>query len=109
MKVTQNPLPNSAGLENTKATDRVAPKTADPVTKGKRPQAGSDSPVSISDQAYLMKQARDIVYSTPDIRGDKVSDLKRKIKDGSYKVDAQAVADKLVDEHLATSFGKNDV
>ncbi len=109
MKVTQNPLPNTTGLESTKATDKAAAaKAADEARKAKAPVAGGAA-VDISEQAHLMKQARDIVYASPDIRADRVSDLKRRIKDGSYKVDANAVADKLVDEHLASHFGKNDL
>ena len=111
MKVTQNPLPNSAGLENTKATANAqGVAKANETQKGRgKPAVSGDSPVSISDQAHLMKAARDIVYGTPDIRADKVSDIKRRVKDGTYAVDAAAVADKLVDEHLTNSFGKNDL
>lgn len=110
MKVTQNPLPNTSGLESTKATDKAAAaKAAEEARKAKSSQTTGGAAVDISDQAHLMKQARDIVYASPDIRADRVSDLKRRIKDGSYKVDANAVADKLVDEHLASNFGKNDL
>jgi negative regulator of flagellin synthesis FlgM len=110
MKVTQNPTPNSAGLDKAKATDKAgtlrAPETQLGVSKV---PTGGDSPVTISDQAYLMKQARDIASASPDFGADKVSDLKKRIKDGSYKVDAAAVAERLLDEHLASNFGKNDL
>ncbi len=110
MKVTQNPTPNSAGLDKTKATDKaVIPRAPETQSGAARGPGGTDSPVTISDQAYLMKQARDIANSVPDISADKVSDLKRRIKDGSYKVDSAAVADRLVDDHLASNFGKNDL
>ena len=108
MKVTQNPLPNTA-LENTKPTGRASSTPVAEPSKGKPPVSSGDSGVAISDQAILMKQARDAVYASPDSRADKVSDLKRKVKDGSYKVDSQAVADKLVDEHLSSNFGKNNL
>lgn len=111
MKVTQNPSPNTTGLDKAKAADKAQ------VNKGAEAQqrvpvsnAGQGgAAVDISDQAHLMKSAREIVYSTPDIQADKVSDLKRRIKEGSYRVDSEAVADKLVDEHLASHFGKNDL
>ena len=110
MKVTQNPIPNT-GLEKTKATDKAqANRAAEEAAKGTKTPAGlGGAAVEISDQALLMKQARELVNAAPDIRADKVSDLKRRIKDGSYKVDTAAVADKIVDEHLSSGFGKNDL
>jgi negative regulator of flagellin synthesis FlgM len=111
MKVTQNPLPQSTGMENSKATEKAgAVKQAEvSAKKGTPAPAGGEPNVSISDQARLMKEARELVYAAPDIRADKVSDLKQRIKDGSYKVDTSAVADKIVDEHLSSGFGKNDL
>ncbi len=109
MKVTQNPTPNSAALEKSKAADKSTLVNPSPTDKRPPISPSSQSGVSISDQAQLMKNAREIVYASPDIRADKVSDLKRRIKDGSYKVDSEAIADKLVDEHLLSHFGKNDV
>jgi negative regulator of flagellin synthesis FlgM len=108
MKVTQNPLSN-AGIEKAKASEKVSPvKPGDVAPRGPVQVSGEPS-VSISDQAKLMKEARELVYAAPDIRADRVSDLKQKVKAGSYKVDAEAVADKLVDEHLSAGFGKNDL
>lgn len=110
MKVTQNPSPNTTGLDKANAADKTQAGKASDMQKsaGKTlPQGGAA--VDISDQAHLMKAAREMVYATPDIQADKVSDLKRRIKDGSYRVDSQAVADKLVDEHLTSNFGKNDL
>jgi negative regulator of flagellin synthesis FlgM len=110
MKVTQNPTPNTTGLEKAKAADKTAaPKGPQTQPPAKSPTLPGGAAVDISDQAHLMKEARDIVYAAPDMQMDKVSDLKRRIKEGSYKVDSSAVADKLVDEHLASHFGKNDL
>lgn len=109
MKVTNNPLSNTSGLEKTGATDRAGATKATETGKTSKKALVGDSSVEISDQARLMKEARDIVYATPDVRSEKVSDLKRRIKDGTYKADSAAIADKLVDEHLATNFGKNNV
>jgi len=63
--------------------------------------------VEISEHAQLMKQASEIVKNTPDIRRDKVEMLKKSIKEGTYQVESSLIADRLVDEHLRTDFGKN--
>src|SRR3989344_8544414 len=59
----------------------------------------SGANVEISDRAKLMQQATDLAKASPDVRAEKVAALKKSIQDGTYKVDSQAVADKLVDEH----------
>ena len=53
------------------------------------------------------KKALDIARSTPEIREDRVKELKEKIKNGTYKVDSGKVADGMLREaileHLASS------
>ena len=61
----------------------------------------------ISDNARLMQHATEIANAAPDVRKDKVEALKKAIASGTYHVDSAAIADKLVDEHLSSDFGKN--
>jgi flagellar biosynthesis anti-sigma factor FlgM len=53
-------------------------------------------------------QANEAVHALPDVRHDKIQDLKERIRAGTYKVDSASVADKLVEEHFLTDFGKNN-
>ena len=39
----------------------------------------------------------------------KVEAMKKAIASGTYHVDSAAIADKLVDDHLASDFGKNKI
>ena len=39
-----------------------------------------------------------------DVNEEKVARLKAAIQNGSYKVDAEKIADKMVDEHIGTIF-----
>jgi negative regulator of flagellin synthesis FlgM len=57
----------------------------------------------ISGKAKEASKAKAIATQTPDVREDKIAALKARIADGSYKVDSKAIADKLVDEHLASA------
>lgn len=63
-----------------------------------------DVSLSLSDEARELALARDkavrIAQETNDIRQDRVDELKAKIKDGSYKVDAQKVADGMLLEAM---------
>lgn len=73
------------------------------------PRTSSGASVEISDNARLMQKAMQAAKNAPESRADKVQQLKKAILNGSYKVDSQKVADKLVDEHLGTDFGKNSL
>ena len=74
---------------------------------GKRaPSRSNDSVADVSADASLMQKAGELMKTVPDVREKKVQDLKKKIKDGTYKVDSKKVADRLVDEHLKVNFEK---
>lgn len=83
------------------ATDKVGEKQQ---TDGQRieggGQQGQDTVVNISQASKEAQRIKEIVASEPDIREDKVAELKDKIERGTYKVDNNAVADKLVDSFL---------
>ena len=65
----------------------------------KRPD-GQDAIVNISQASKEVRLAREVIGSTPDIREDKVAELKAKIVSGNYKTDPLVVANKLVDTLL---------
>ena len=45
-------------------------------------------------------QAKAVASGAPDVREDRIAELKKKIQEGSYHVDADAVADRMVGDHL---------
>lgn len=106
MKVSQNPAPNSQAIENAKSHERAANVRNDP-NQLIAPSTSESAEVDISDNAKLMKTAVATVNATPTTRTDRVAALKKQVREGSYRVDASKVADKLVDEHLLADFGKN--
>ena len=65
-------------------------------------KGGDTSKVSVSDRAQSMQKAKDIA-SKSGVDEAKVARLQKMIDEGNYKVDAKAVADRLVDEQLAMS------
>jgi len=61
------------------------------------------SKVDLSPRAQDMKKAKEAAHAAPDINEEKVARLQKMIDEGKYKVDAEDIADKMVDEHIAWS------
>jgi negative regulator of flagellin synthesis FlgM len=60
--------------------------------------------VNLSDKARDIQQLRDAVNQLPDVREDKVRELKEQVEKGIYTVDGQKVAEKMVSESLLDIF-----
>ncbi len=56
--------------------------------------------VEISAQSKEIKKINDLLEKTPDVRGDRVKELKKLIQEGQYNVDSQTVAGKMIDESI---------
>jgi negative regulator of flagellin synthesis FlgM len=67
-------------------------------------ESGQDTIVNLSQALKETQLAKEIIASEPDIREDKVSELKQKIESGTYTIDYNAVADKLVDSFIDEIF-----
>lgn len=48
----------------------------------------------------LSKKINDVLEMTPEVRADRVTDLKAAIQEGRYKVDSEAVADKMIRQSI---------
>ena len=95
---TSNPV-QSGDVASTSKTER-----ADKSQKAKKgevsPGASESVRAEISSKAKDLAKSKAVAESAPDVREDKVAELKKRIEGGKYKVDADAIANKLVDEHL---------
>jgi negative regulator of flagellin synthesis FlgM len=67
-------------------------------------QSDQDTIVNLSQTLKETQLIKEIISSEPDIREDKVSELKEKIESGKYTIDNDAVADKLVDSFIDEIF-----
>jgi negative regulator of flagellin synthesis FlgM len=95
-------LPKST--QNTTELNREKQLPDEQKSAGKA-ESGQDTIVNLSPALKETQLAKEIIASEPDIREDKVSELKQKIDSGKYTIDYNAVADKLVDSyHKKTSF-----
>jgi negative regulator of flagellin synthesis FlgM len=61
---------------------------------------GQNSIVNLSPAIKETQTIKEIISSEPDIREEKVAELKERIESGRYEIDNDAVADKLVDAFI---------
>lgn len=102
-----NPV-QSSELSSTKQTARSG-KTQKPGEKSSATEstatAADGSSATISARAKEFSKAKEVAGNAPDVREEKIAELKRRISAGKYSVDADAVADRMVDDHLKTGIG----
>lgn len=101
MKVSNNKIgPAAAKTEGLKSGKTEASKglLSTDKTSGTKANSAAEN-VNVSDRAQMMQKAKDIA-SNASIDEAKVARLQKLIDEGKYKTDAQAIADRLVDEHL---------
>lgn len=60
------------------------------------------SRVDVSSRAQEAKRIKELAMAAPDVDEAKVAKFRQLIDDKKYQVDARAVADKMVDDHLET-------
>lgn len=104
MKVTNNHVnPNMAKPETTKSQKAESSSVSafDSKIGGLKsnPELNNSAKVDVSERAQLMQKAKDIA-SKSTIDEAKVARLQKLIDEGNYKVDADAIADRLVDSHM---------
>ncbi len=82
------------------AADKTAGKSpigaAADITVYRLSQPEADSSVKLSNTAQNLNQLEAQIKAAPDVDSDKVSALRAAIADGSYQVNAESVADKLL-------------
>ena len=85
-------------------------KKADQAADQAKESATKTDTVVISDAAKRIQEARAKLDDIPDVREDKVADLRNQIQNGTYQADAEKTADKLLKEQLGNVvFDKLDI
>jgi len=63
-----------------------------------------DTIVNLSQASKELRLANETIASAPDVREDKISEIRDKIESGTYRIDDQAVADKMVGSFIDELF-----
>ena len=90
---------NLKGIEN-----KTDAKAADKNVSGAKQQGAFPDPasvrVNVSDRAHDISKIKQMATPRNDVDMEKVDRLQKLIDSGKYKVDSEAVADRLVDDHM---------
>ncbi len=103
MKVSNNKVGNAAGnkLDNIKGkTESAAAQGLKSDVLNSKANVKNSANVNVSERAQMMQKAKDIASSPMTVDEAKVARLQKLIDEGKYKVDAESIADRLVDEHM---------
>jgi negative regulator of flagellin synthesis FlgM len=74
-------------------------KVETPDNKTEKSTANADT-VVISDAAKRIQEARRQLDEIPDVREDKVTELRNQIQNGTYEINADKIAGKMIKESL---------
>src|SRR5579864_6869927 len=83
-------------VQNTDATQRQASAASIKPHKHHRQGQSQTDSVSLSDNARSLASARQAVQAAPDVRDQKVSDIKQRVQDGTYDVPSSVLARKML-------------
>ena len=61
----------------------------------------SSARVNISEKAKEMQRVKELAKQAPDVDAEKVAKFRALIANGEYKVDAQAIADRMLEDELS--------
>ncbi len=73
---------------------------ADAAAEQQEKQAAKADTVALSDTAKKIQETQKQLDAIPDVREDKVAQLKEQIENGTYEIDEEKLADKMLRESL---------
>jgi len=85
---------------------QVKPKTEEITEKDLRQQAIKSDTVVISDTAKRIQEAQAQLETIPEVRSEKVAEIKRRIEDGTYEIKPEKIAEKMIRESLLNDLFK---
>jgi negative regulator of flagellin synthesis FlgM len=60
----------------------------------------SGDSVELSPKAKVMQEAMKVLETLPDVREEKVAQIREQIEEGSYQIDGKKIAEKMINESL---------
>ncbi|HOJ52680.1 MAG TPA: flagellar biosynthesis anti-sigma factor FlgM [Syntrophales bacterium] len=103
MKITGRGELQNEALQKYQPTDAVQ-KGKVKGEKAESPGLVPEDKVSISAQSRDINIARGAIENLPEIREDRVAEIKKAVESGTYQVDADKLADKLALDSLVNIF-----
>lgn len=106
MKITHNKVGQNLNLTDAGKSDKadgIRNKAGGAMDKADALQSsglGESSRVELSPRAQEAKRIKELAMAAPDVDEAKVAKFRKLIDEGKYNIDAKAIADRMVDEHL---------
>ncbi len=106
---SQGVVPRTGGAANDRSAELKDVSEAQSAQRSQNAQAGyskasaarnTAAEVNISPKAREMALANRVVKETPDVREEKIAQLRKMVQDGEYKVDAGRIADGMLREAM---------
>lgn len=69
-----------------------------PPVGGERRPAGPEAQVEVSDEARLLQHAKQLAQATPDVRKERVAEIRQQIASGTYRVDSRELARRILED-----------
>ncbi len=82
------------------AGKKAAPQKSEPAPAS--PASGGEQ-IALSAKARGIQKALETIQASPDIRSEKVAGIKSQIANNTYKIDSEALAEKILQEIIAES------
>jgi flagellar biosynthesis anti-sigma factor FlgM len=96
-------IPENGPVQSPPATNWTAEElphpTAEPTTGTQRKSEGRDT-VSLTERGREFKAAAELAHLLPEIREDRVMQLKRQLEEGTYRIKGHRTAVKMINETL---------
>lgn len=105
MSVSRVNQPGSQPVQSSETTGAKRAGRSGSAAEPRKADRASGTPVEsgaraeISARAREFAKAKEAASSAPDVREERVAELKRRIASGTYEVDADAVADRMIKDH----------
>jgi len=90
----------SQGSNQIQYVNQANPQDKSPAAQDiKNPETLVDK-VELSAESKEIKKINDVLEMTPDVRADRVAELKKRVQEDRYQVDSEAVAGKMIDQTI---------
>ena len=100
MKISgRKPVQKSAPIDSLSAASK--PDTAEKVEDSAPAQSGDN--ISLSGASKQIQSAQSAIQGLPDVRLERVTEIKNALDDGNYHVESEVIAKKMVNESLGES------
>ena len=90
----------SQGSSQIQYVNQANPPDKQSVSQEVKNQESLVDKVELSTQSKEIKKINDVLEMTPDVRADRVAELKKLVQEDRYKVDSEALAEKMIDQSI---------